>query len=66
MLMRFIPVLVALVAVPIGWLVTHLVVLAFGYPGDPARGPAITGAAIHAVGGFAVASWLIARRQPRP
>lgn len=64
--MRAIPVMVALIAVPVGWLVTHWVVLAFGYPGDPARGPAITGAAIHAVGGFVIARWLTGRRRPAP
>jgi hypothetical protein len=62
--MRVVPILVGLVAVPVGWLVTHLVVQAFGYTGDPARGPAITGAALHALGGFVVARWLIARRPP--
>ena len=62
--MRAVPILVGLVAVPVGWLVTHLVVRAFGYTGDPARGPAITGAAILAIAGFAIARWLIARRPP--
>lgn len=65
MVQRAIPVLVALAAVPVGWAVTHLVVQGFGYPGDPAGGPAITGAAIHAVGAFVVARWIIARRAPR-
>jgi hypothetical protein len=64
MLMRAIPVLVGLAAVPVGWVVTHIVVLAFGYTGDPAKGPAITGAAIHAFAGFAIAQRLIARRPP--
>lgn len=56
------PVLAALVALPLGWVVTHYVVRAFGYTTDPARGPAITGSLALAAAAGALAWELDARR----